>query len=100
MGELGQRVTSSAFAHWQAFYRLEDEQREQAEAARWAALMAATCNGPVTRKDKRLWRPDDFLPTRASPPPPKAATGADALRHVRRIRQAEAEARANRNTPR
>lgn len=47
----------------------------------WAGLMAATANGQVTRKDKRLWQRQDFWPEDLwKPPPPPPPPGAKKAR--------------------
>ncbi len=53
----------------------------------WAATMAATYNGPCIKRDKQLWRPEDFLPEpwpQPRPEQPAGQTAASALRHMLR----------------
>ena len=89
-------MTAGEFGLWQAFLEAE-ELGAAAEPQRWAELMAATLNGPLTKKSKQLWTAAEFLPRPWAPPPapPKPASGADALRHIEAQKRARAEASAS-----
>jgi hypothetical protein len=58
--ELGVRMDSEEFGWWLA-YRSVQPFGPMALMPALAELLAAIANGPGTRKDKRGWRPDDFI---------------------------------------
>lgn len=60
MQQLGQEMTAQEFGLHMAL-----ESREPLEPGierAVAALIAAQANGPMTRKDKRMWLSGDFIP--------------------------------------
>lgn len=55
-------MSAEEFGLWLAW--LDQEPCDPASFAQmWAQQMAALCNGPLSRKDKRLFLADEFLPT-------------------------------------
>lgn len=60
LSELGERMSMEEFGDACAY--LESEPIEPALVRALAEILAATANGPLTRKDKRLWSSEDFMP--------------------------------------
>lgn len=52
-------MSAQEFAEWHVYYQVEGL-TPQARRGRRAVRKAAQANGPLTRKDKRLWRAEDF----------------------------------------
>lgn len=86
---------SSEFGHWLEFLAAE-ELGPDADRNRWGQLMAALMNGPLTRKDKGLWKAAEFLPKPFAPPPEplKPTTGASPAAFAKALKQQAAEAKA------
>jgi hypothetical protein len=61
---------SAEFSHWLAFLDAEPI-GSHGDLQRWAALMAAIANGPLTKRDKSAFRVADFLvdPWQEAPKP-------------------------------
>ncbi len=54
-------MSAEEFGLWLAWF--DQEPCDPASLAQmWAQQMAALCNGPLSRKDKRLFQADEFLP--------------------------------------
>lgn len=54
-------MSAEEFGLWLAWF--DQEPCDPASLAQmWAQQMAALCNGPLTRKDKRSFQANDFLP--------------------------------------
>jgi hypothetical protein len=59
--ELGECMSAQEFGLWLAWF--DQEPCDPASFAQmWAQQMAALCNGPLTRRDKRMFSSEDFLP--------------------------------------
>lgn len=55
-------MSAQEFGLWLAWF--DQEPCDPASLAQmWAQQMAALFNGPLTRRDKRMFRADDFLPS-------------------------------------
>lgn len=52
---------SAEFSRWLVFFEREPI-GPHGELQRWAALMAATANGPLQKKDKTPFKVGEFLP--------------------------------------
>jgi hypothetical protein len=63
-------MTSAEFAMHVAYWRREPT-GPAGQMVLWAALMAATANGALMRRDKRLFKGEDFWPGTQWTPPPK-----------------------------
>lgn len=62
LDELGARMSAQEFGWWLAWF--DQEPCDPASLAQmWSQQMAALYNGPLTRRDKRMFRADDFLPS-------------------------------------
>lgn len=66
-------MTAQEFGEWMVFY-----QREQLHPAAGrmdrAQQLAAVHNGPLTRRDKQMWRAADFMPLDPWVPQPEPAS--------------------------
>lgn len=67
-------MSAEEFGLWLAWFDQEPCD-PMSLAQMWAQQMAALCNGPLTRKDKRMFQAGDFLPAdrwqvEAEPPKP------------------------------
>lgn len=89
-------MSSSEFSLHLAYWRREPT-GPAGEMFKWAALMAAVLNGPLTRRDKRLFKAADIWDgTQWTPPPPEPTPKAGAKKarmapdfsHVRGMRVA------------
>jgi hypothetical protein len=58
--ELGRRLTAEEFEEWRVMFAVE-QLHPALDAQRHAQLLAAAHNGPLTRKDKKMWRPAEFV---------------------------------------
>lgn len=54
-------MSSEEFSLHQAFWAVEPG-GPHGEISRWAALMAATLNGPLVKKNKQRFRAEEFWP--------------------------------------
>ncbi|QGP66891.1 hypothetical protein PsalMR5_04816 (plasmid) [Piscirickettsia salmonis] len=64
MNQLSQELSLSEFNEWLAYYALEPFGVEK-DDHRTALMVSAVVNGPLQRKDKTLFTPDDFMPNYA-----------------------------------
>lgn len=62
-------MSASEFGLWMAFDSGEPVFAD-AQLHLWAALMAATHNGPLVKRDKSLWQASDFIGQLWKPPAP------------------------------
>lgn len=61
LDELGERMSAQEYGWWLLWF--DQEPCDPASFAQmWAQQMAALCNGPLTRRDKRMFQANDFLP--------------------------------------
>jgi hypothetical protein len=74
--ELGTRLSAEEFALHVAYWQLEPV-GPQGQMHMWARLLAATHNGQLVRRDKRLFRAEDFWSAQEAwkPAPTAAAPG-------------------------
>ncbi|RYF82068.1 MAG: hypothetical protein EOO29_08370 [Comamonadaceae bacterium] len=84
MAELGARMSAQEFEQWAVMYRMEGW-LPQARALAHAQLLAASYQGPSTRRGRGAWVASDFLPPEpwAPPAPRKVMKGADVLAFTR-----------------
>ncbi|ODN41047.1 phage tail assembly protein T [Piscirickettsia litoralis] len=61
VNQLSQELTASEFNEWLAYYSIEPFGIEK-EDYRNALIVSAVANGPLQRKDKKLFSADDFMP--------------------------------------
>ncbi|WP_238358241.1 phage tail assembly protein T [Piscirickettsia salmonis] len=61
MNQLSQELSLSEFNEWLAYYSLEPFGVEK-DDHRTALMVSAVVNGPLQRKDKTLFTPNDFMP--------------------------------------
>lgn len=61
--ELGERMSSEELALWLARWRIEPFGPHTLMRV-LAEVLAALANGPLERRDKRLWQPTDFFDPR------------------------------------
>jgi hypothetical protein len=65
-------MTAEEFEEWRVIFTIE-QLHPALDTQRHAQLLAALHNGPLTRKDKKLWRTDEFaLPDPWARPKPRA----------------------------
>ena len=83
-------MSSTEFTYWQEFMRVEVI-GAGSNVERWAYMMSALHNGPLTKKSKALFKPEEFMPRRWDPAPTAAkrrpATGADARNFLTRFKK-------------
>lgn len=82
--ELGARMSAQEFAHWRVMYSRE-QWHPLVGQMRHAQLLAATYQGPSTRKGKRAWSAADFMGADpwAPAPEPRRLKGAEVIAWVR-----------------
>jgi hypothetical protein len=73
-------MSAGEFGLWQAWMEAE-EAGAGSDRDRWALMLASLHNGPLIRRDKKLWNGRDFAPPiwaqkRESPKPTKAQADA------------------------
>jgi hypothetical protein len=73
-------MSSAEFSLHAAYWRREPT-GPGGQMQLWAALMAATMNGPLVRRDKKMFRSEDVWPgTQWNPPPAPPPPGAKRAR--------------------
>jgi len=81
-------MSAEEFGEWICIFKNE-QLHPSADRLRHAQQLAAAHNGPLSRRDKQLWRALDLLPVEveaaATAPPPAPPTAAELARQVDRL---------------